>query len=844
MDIAQKYSVAAAMTAYNRVNGIPSSANTYLLDTLLRKTWGFNGHVVSDCWAVNDIVEGHKWRPSGWTRSVNATEAVAFCIKAGTDLECGDWYGKQVLNALNNDLISEADIDLALLRIFTNRMKTGEFDPPAMVEYTKIKKDVIEAQAHRDLALQSAREAIILLHNTPKSSSEKNILPIDLTDVNSIVVYGPMAKVCDLGDDWYIGNPTEKVSFMEGLESLLAQKGYTGTLKHYDAITPGAGGYVPNYVFNIRSAKFGDDLRQAVDANGHSDGMNMCDNGCTNVGDIKPGNYLMFKDVNTAALPSITLSVAAPREWCVDTRVRVRVGSVDGPIIAYVETTPTGAPGDWSIYQDFTTTDIKLGGLDLTGIKDIYLVFDLADGALHEAEIDEAANADIAIVFAGTSGGAVPGFKISAENTDRKDLWLPVHQDSLIAKVARKNPNTIVALQSAGMHDLSKFKDDVKAITYNSYNGQYQGTALAETLFGDNNPSGRLPITWYKHNEQIPNIADYTIRAEDGLSGRTYMYFTGDVEYPFGYGQSYTSFTYSNVTLSATSVAADGKFNVTLDVTNTGTYDGAEVVQIYIGAPDANINPDVPTKQLKGFERVELKAGETKSVTISMNVREFSMVRQDMGLREVLDGEYKIYVAKSSNDPSQIEKAITVLASKAPKLQYVTLRGEKVVAMTGISFSSELTLAMSDESFYDLSKGGANVTYSSSNVNVAVVSQNGNVTAIGEGVATIKASVTIGEITLEGSFPVVVQTDPNTINEIKNSAKAFTIYNDNGCLTVESDIQGEITVKLYNPAGILMAQKNKVKGKTEFNKLDTGAYIIVIERDGKPIANEKVVVAR
>jgi len=758
MDITQKYPIACAMTAYNRVNGIPSSASNYLIDDLLRKTWGFNGHVVSDCWAIKDIVNEHKWQPAGWSRPVNTTEAVAFSIKAGTDLECGDLYVSdgQVLKSLNQGLITEDDINQALVRIFTNRMRTGEFDPPSMVPYTNIKQNAIEAQAHRDIALQSAREAIILLQNKPKSGTSTNILPINLTGVNSIAVYGPMAKACDLGDDWYIGNPSERVSFWQGLQTLLAQKGYSGTLKYYDGVTPGVG-VLPNYIFNMRSAKFGSDLRSAMTADDHSDGMNMCDNSCTNVGNIKPGMFMMFKNVNITNLQSVTLNTAAPREWCVDSRIKVRVGSVDGPIIAYVLCEPTGNPGDWSIYKDFTTTDINLNGL--SGLQNIYLIFDPKEAIVNEEEVDKAAEADIAIVYTGSSGGLVSGFKVASEENDRKDLRLPAYQDSLIAKVARKNPNTIAVMQSAGIHDVSSFKNNVKAITYNSYNGQYQGTALAETLFGDNNPSGRLPVTWYKDNSQIPDIANYNIKAGSGSNGRTYMHFTGDVEYPFGYGLSYTTFTYSNVALSASSVAADGKFNVTLDVMNTGTRKGAEVVQVYIGAPDADTNPDVPAKQLKGFGRVELNVGETKQVTIPMNVSEFSMVRQDDGVRQVLAGGYKIYVAKSSNDPGQTMKTITVTAV-APKLQVVTLRGAKIVAAPNTSFASELTLAMSDESFYNLSSGGATVNYSSNNLNVATVNQSGNVTTVGGGVATIKASVTINGVTVEGSFPVAVTGDP------------------------------------------------------------------------------------
>ncbi|MCL2487310.1 MAG: glycoside hydrolase family 3 C-terminal domain-containing protein [Oscillospiraceae bacterium] len=754
MDITLRSPAASVMTAFNRVNGTPATANTYLLDTLLRKTWGFGGHVVSDCGAVQDLTDRHRWIPAGWSRPVNRREAAAFALKAGTDMDCGYLYtGGEILNAYNNSLITGDDIDLALLRIFTNRMKTGEFDPPEIVRYREITAAALEAPRHRELALQMARESLVLLKNQPAQGKTGGILPLDIHEINSIAVCGPLAKVCDLGAHNYIGEPTEKVSFRQGLDAYLAENGYKGTVSYYDGVGTAT---APAYVCNITTAKFNDQVYRAVEADGKSDNMRLEPTGpgpYVNIGNIFPGSWLMFRDVDVTDLRQVTLSTAAPNDL-INGRIEVRLDARDGYLAAEVEVSPTGG---WQVYKDYTTDNIYAHKV-FTGLHDVYLNFYHVDRALlNQNDIDRAAQADIAIVYTGTAGSSSPpGFMVSLEDQDRASLKLPSAQDTLIAEVAKKNANTIAVIQSAGIHDLSKFRDSVKAILYSSYNGQYQGTALAETLFGANNPSGRLPVTWYRDEADIPGIADYTVKAQNGLKGRTYMYFTGLVEYPFGYGLSYTDFSYSDLALSKNSLDGGGTFNVTLKVTNTGGRAGADVVQVYIGAPDhggTGGNPDVPQKELKGFARVNLAAGETKIVTIPMKISDFSRVHENNGLRTVTPGVYKIMVGRSSAD-IQAAPEITVTSAGKPALQTVTLRGEKVAAKAGAVFGSELTLAMSDESFLDAA--GAAVVYTSSNAEVAEVDEYGSVTAISAGAATITAAVTVDGVTKTGGFPVAV----------------------------------------------------------------------------------------
>ena len=258
----------------------------------------------------------------------------------------------------------------------------------------------------------------------------------------------------------------------------------------------------------------------------------------------------------------------------------------------------------------------KINTLGISGPQNIFLVFHEPEAPATDKEtLDLAASADVAVIFVGTDQTT------GREESDRFSLALPGNQVDLIKAVAAVNKNTIVVMQTMGMVEVEQFKNNpnVPGIIWTGYNGQAQGTAIAKILFGEVNPGGKLNVTWHKSVNDLPDFNDYTLRGESGKSGRTYWYFNKDVSYEFGYGLSYTSFKYSNFSISKTNITPNDKVTVNVDVKNTGDVDGDEVVQIYVRTPDSPASLQRPIKRLKGFKRVTIPAGQTKSVSIDID---------------------------------------------------------------------------------------------------------------------------------------------------------------------------------------------------------------------------------
>ena len=740
--ITEKQDVQSVMSSYNRVNGVPASANTYLLDTLLRKTWGFDGYVVSDCGAIDDIRNNHRWIPEGYTQRVTHAQATALSIQAGTDLDCGSIYQGNALAAVNGNILTEDEIDLALLRLFTARMKTGEFDPAEIVPYAQIKKEVLEAPEHLALSLQSSRQAPVLLKNAD------NNLPLDINKVGSIVVIGELATFCELGD--YSGTPTTKVSFKDGLAAYLNEKNYKGTLEFYNGVTAQRQSNLPSYVMNIGWFEFDGRRTQAISATELS-GMRK---ETSNLGYVENKSYAVFQNIDITNLKDISVNASSPESQ--PGIVEFRVGSLTGPLLGTVNTTTTG---DWGTYRAFTAK--AADGIELTGSQTVYMIvrFNVPDDAEADREkaMEAAKKADAVIAFVGTGWSSdVPGeYRAAAEERDRADLSMPVGQDALVKEIGQNNPNTIVVMSSVGFHDVNPYVNEVKSILFSSYNGQFQGTAMAEILFGDVNPSGRLPFTWYADVKDIPDIGDYTIRAVGDSLGRTYQYFKGSVQYPFGYGLSYTNFGLSDFALSKQTAAADETITVSGKVTNTGTCKGAEIVQVYVKSPKSG-DPLYPVKQLKGFARAELDPGKDIVINIPLDVKDLSFIDETTGKRVVFEGAYEIQVGISSENILWTG-TLNIEKSKDPVLKNVTLRGDKVTAKPGETFDSQLTIAMSDESFIEA--GAASIVYKSSNPAIASVDAiTGEVTAIDGGTTQITATVTVNGNTLSDTYPVAVKT--------------------------------------------------------------------------------------
>ncbi len=588
--------VQSLMGAYNAVNGVPACASKELMTDILRGEWGFDGFTVSDCGAISDIFTGHRYAKS-------AAEAAADGVKAGTDINCGGIYQSSLRRALEQGLLAESDIDLALFRAFRARFRLGEFDPDSMVKYRSIPLSELDSQAHRDLALLAAQKAIVLLKN------DKGILPLDASSLKSIAVIGPNANRAIFGG--YSGTPSFSVSPLDGIR---------GKLK------------APRHAF----------IRVKADSFSEESGIGTepCREGGRNVCYVNNGDWVKYAAIDFAdGCSGVEVRVASQTKGG---NIEFRLDGLDGPKIASVDVKSTG---NW---QKWVTLSAAAG--PAKGIHDLYLKFsgkgiydlinlnwfefkpsnpnyraalngggvfiDYAEGCTvngrDESGIAAAAalakKADAAVVVVGTD------LSVSNEERDRRTIGLPGVQEKLVQAVFAANPKTVVVLVTGPRLEINWIQENVPGIMCAWYDGQSQGTAIADVLFGDYNPGGKLTTTWYRTLDDIPPIYKYDVREGD----RTYWYYKGKPLYPFGYGLSYTTFSYSGLRLSRTSAAAGAAVKVRLTLANTGKRDGDEVVQLYIRNNDPTVK--LPQKKLVGFQRVTLKAGQKKTVTIPLTV--------------------------------------------------------------------------------------------------------------------------------------------------------------------------------------------------------------------------------
>jgi len=379
---------------------------------------------------------------------------------------------------------------------------------------------------------------------------------------------------------------------------------------------------------------------------------------------------------------------------------------------------------------------------------------------------DAIKTADLVVVFVGTDANT------AGESHDRASLAMPGNYDSLISQVtALGNPRTVLSMQTDGPVDIENVKGDFPAIVYSAYNGESQGAALADVLFGKQNPSGHLDFTWYKDDSQLPPIGNYGLDPADtaGL-GRTYQYFTGTPTYPFGYGLSYTGFAYSNVHTTSTA-DANGKATVRFDVTNTGSLPGATVAQLYVGSPTVP-GAQLPAKRLEGFAKTAvLKPGQTQHLSVTVNMPDLAVWDEQQQKDVVDDGTYTLQLATDAAD-TVASAPLRITGAIKPRIKYVTVQPDQVVFTPGDkldltgknpwiaddtaqaaqhqSADGIVEAVDNDESFVDLAT--KHVSYSSSNPAVATVSRNGIVTTHATGTATIR--VTVDGVT--GSTPIVV----------------------------------------------------------------------------------------
>ncbi|HLP16984.1 MAG TPA: glycoside hydrolase family 3 C-terminal domain-containing protein, partial [Bacteroidota bacterium] len=724
----EKDKLPAIMTAYSAVNGVPMSASKYLVDTVVRRTYGMDGYVTGDCGAIDDMIRGHHY-------AKNNAEAAAMGLRSGVDNDCGGVYQSSALDALAKGLITQAEIDKALVDIYAIRMRLGEFDPRPMVPYASITSSVINAPAHNALALEIATKTPVLLKNDVVAKTGNKALPLAAGAMKKLAILGPQADKVELGD--YSGEveASLKVTPLAGIKNYLAQhhlqtevvsKAGGNTSKRTDFFTMvsfstiGSGG-----VKEFDATKFDASASGLITAPRF---------GSVAVRGIKDGDWTLYNNIDITNVDSMRFTMTVSGDGGV---LEVRVGSKTGNILASQKIEGGPQPGG---FQGFfgrpKTVPVKINTLGLTGPQTIVLVYREAEVPATDKEtLEMAASADAAIVFVGTDQTT------GREESDRFSIALPGNQNELINAVAGVNPNTIVVIQGMGMVEVEQFKNNpnIAGIIFTGYNGQAQGAAMAKLLFGEANPGGKTSLTWYKSLNDLPDFNDYTLRGGSGKAGRTYMYFNKDVSYEFGYGLSYTTFAYSNFRISKPKITPNDKVTITADVKNTGGVDGDEVVQIYVKTPDSPTSLERPIKRLKGFKRVTIAKGQTKTVSIDIDCADLWF--WDAAQKKIMfdPGTYVFEIGASSKDiRGRVEAAMS--GSYAPVLKTVVAGCDKVVARPGETAQASVTASLSDDSFMNLND--ARVTLSSRNPSVARVDKQGNVTAVGVGVTSIVATVT------------------------------------------------------------------------------------------------------
>lgn len=625
--------VYSVMGAYNRFRGESASASPFLFN-ILRKDWGFNGYIVSDCGAVTDIWKWHKI-------TSDAATASALAVKTGLDLECGSSY-KSLKEALERKLLTEADIDITLKRLFTARFKLGMFDPEEIVPYAQIPYSANNNSAHDYLARVASRKSIVLLKN------QNNTLPLS-KNIKTVAVIGPNAN--DVQSLWgnYSGIPSNPVSVLKGIQNKLEPNSKVLYAKGTDlAKGVPAMKVIPSVYFQNENGTQG--LTAEYFDNSKWEGKPLFTRTDDNIdfhwdidtpdSRMKMGNYSVRWTGYLVAPKSGTYNIT---EWSKPfMTVEIEGGKNTGGKNNHH---PRIRPQKIQL-EAGKKYKIEVKYQNFYGDAIAQLLWAEPEENILQEAVQTANQADAVVLVLGLNE-RLEGeeMKVEAdgfEGGDRTSLNLPANQEELMkAMIATGKPVVLVLINGSAL-SINWANDNVPAILTAGYPGQQGGNAIADVLFGDYNPAGRLPVTYYKSVDQLPPFENYNMK------GRTYRYFDKKPLYPFGFGLSYTKFKYSNLKFPA-NPSSEKNFDVTVDVTNIGERDGDEVVELYL--KDEKASTPRPIIQLEGFERISLKKGESKTVRFTITPRQLSLI-DTKGQRVIEPGWFTISVGGKQPDGS------------------------------------------------------------------------------------------------------------------------------------------------------------------------------------------------
>ena len=654
-EVVERTNVEAVMCAYNRFRGEACCGSSELLQEYLRKQWNFKGHVVSDCGAIRDFYTGHKI-------SANSAEAAALAVRRGTDLNCGTAY-RGLKEAVAKNLITEKEIDQAVMRLFRARFKLGMFDPDSIVDYAKIPMSVVDCGKHRDLALEAARKSVVLLKND-------GVLPLN-KKLKKIAVIGPTAN--DEETLWgnYCGYNKKGVTVLQGIRDKLPYADVRYEVgcelsENFPQLEPISSEYLytnadlkehgVKALYYNNPSRWGQPKHEVIE-----DSLNKVWWDESLYKDIPADNfgadfetYIRIPEEGKYALG---VEGFYGYKYYVNDSLVFKYSTVHHPRKKfYLRHCKAGEVLKVRIEYKHEKVNHALVRL-LWGRSD-------TDGQIERA-VALAKRSDVVVLCVGINQN-LEGEEMTVKTKgfsggDRTEIGLPDTQRKLVKRISELGKPVIMVLLNGSPLSVPEEHNAVNAVIEGWYGGQAAGTAVADVLFGDYNPSGRLPVTVYRSIDQLPDFTDYSMK------GRTYRYFAGDALYEFGYGLSYTTFEYTDLKVPERR-ETNKAVEISVKVTNTGNRDGDEIVQLYVSRHGLPF--ETPIRSLKGFKRISLKKGEARVVSFMLQPEELAVV-DDEGRIWAMPGEVLLSIGGKQPDKKSLENK-KVIEKK------IELTGEKI----------------------------------------------------------------------------------------------------------------------------------------------------------------------
>lgn len=649
------------MSSYNLVNGRPNTVNPDLATT--ERGWtGKTLMNVTDAGAPNNLTGSEQYYST-------LAQADAAAIKAGIDSFTTDNTNSSITvtaveQALSQGLLTQADINRADTDILSIRFRLGDFDPPGSNPYASITPAVIDSPAHQALARQAADEQMVLLRNAG------NTLPLNPATTKRIAVVGPLENT--LYTDWYSGSLPYSVTPLQGITQRLGSGTTVTSSEGADRIA--LQDTATSKYLTASTATAGAPLAESGTTAGPDQSLDVFDwgSGTVTLRAVANNRYLTL-----GANHTLVNSETQPNGWYVEQQFSL-VAQPDGSYV--LEFSGNDATASWFgnrygvVGSDGTITISAATAAAATHFRKNVITSGV-DSAIAAAQ---GADATVVVV------GSMP-FINGREADDRTTTALPATQEAMVEAVRKANPNTIVILENSYPDTINWEQANVPAVLHTTHAGQETGHAIADVLFGDYNPSGRLTQTWYASDSGLPSILDYDI----SKTGLTYQYYQGTPLYPFGYGLSYTSFRYSNLRLSASDVNAGGHAQATVDVTNTGSLAGTDVVQLYTHELQSRAAAQ-PQEELRDFTRVTLNPHQTKTVTLALNAANLKMWDVTRNRYVVESGQYQIRVGHDA-DAIAVSALVNVHGETIPPRDLTALTQAQ-------NFDDYLSVTLTDQS--------------------------------------------------------------------------------------------------------------------------------------------------